>query len=337
MTVRRLSAVLAAGLLAAACTSGRPAAAGSTTTTTLPTVLTSVTPPGWVPVDFGDLQISVPSDWDVLYYYEAACSTAVTAGAVYVGEPPAGAGCGGLPSGNAVLLRPLVPGQPLLNALTVINGIETWSAVSTNPSGWRDYAVPSFGVLLSVHGPGGDAVAKTLTRAPATVALATGAPPPVPKTWKWVTGGDVRFAVPASWPTTTGNVEGPLCALGVALSSPDEVQLDSDQYVGPFASCPAALRPELTPVVPADGVVVDLHPVPGWPPSTQLGSCLQLHGLKACLYARTPTVASDRMAELDILFVEVTVPGQAGHELLEIGLAGNGMVARTILYSLRTA
>ena len=103
--------------------------------------------------------------------------------------------------------------------------------------------------------------------------------------------------------------------------------------------CMAGLRESLLAQVPTDGVVVDLHPssTAGWPPSTKLGSCLHLHGLTACIYDRTPTTASDQMAELDILFVQVTVPGHSGYELLEIGLGGNGTGARAILYSLRAA
>lgn len=92
------------------------------------------------------------------------------------------------------------------------------------------------------------------------------------------------------------------------------------------------------PPTPTDGIVVDLHPQPRfWPPSSVLGRCLHFHGVTACLYDRTPTAANDQTAELDMLLVHVTVQGHPGHELLEIGLAGNGTVARTILYSLTGA
>lgn len=116
------------------------------------------------------------------------------------------------------------------------------------------------------------------------------------------------------------------------------VVLDSDRYFGPDQALGCVLpAPTAGRFAPTEGVEVDLHPQSGWPPSTKLGTCLHLGGLTACLYGRTPTTPSDQMAELDILFVRVTVPGHAGHELLEIGLAGNGIVARTVLYSLRTA
>lgn len=133
------------------------------------------------------------------------------------------------------------------------------------------------------------------------------------------------------------NVEGPVCSRGIAVSRPESVLLDSDQFLGFAVSCIDNPHPDRTPFVPANGVVVDLHPKPGWPPSTSPGSCLPLAGITGCIYDRTPTAAGDQMAELDVLFVSVTVTGRAGHELLEIGLAGNGLVARTILYSIRAA
>ncbi|MGA3354583.1 MAG: hypothetical protein ABSD85_15580 [Acidimicrobiales bacterium] len=40
---------------------------------------------------------------------------------------------------------------------------------------------------------------------------------------------------------------------------------------------------------------------------------------------------------LQHLFLKVTVPGRSKPVYVSIGLAGNGMVARTILYSLRAA
>jgi hypothetical protein len=54
--------------------------------------------------------------------------------------------------------------------------------------------------------------------------------------------------------------------------------------------------------------------------------CLKLHGLTACP-ATSPAYS--------ILIFSVTVPGRSKPVLVSIGLAGNGMVARTILYSLK--
>jgi hypothetical protein len=54
--------------------------------------------------------------------------------------------------------------------------------------------------------------------------------------------------------------------------------------------------------------------------------CLSLHGLTACP-ATSPAYS--------IFVLKVTVPGHSKPVFVSIGLAGNGMVARTILYSLR--
>jgi hypothetical protein len=57
-------------------------------------------------------------------------------------------------------------------------------------------------------------------------------------------------------------------------------------------------------------------------------SCLALPGLTACP-ATSPAYS--------ILVLKVIVPGRSKPVYVSIGLAGNGMVARTILYSLRPA
>jgi hypothetical protein len=56
--------------------------------------------------------------------------------------------------------------------------------------------------------------------------------------------------------------------------------------------------------------------------------CLKVNGIKACP-ATSPAYS--------ILVLKVTVPGRSKPLYVSIGLAGNGMVARTILYSLRAA
>ena len=54
--------------------------------------------------------------------------------------------------------------------------------------------------------------------------------------------------------------------------------------------------------------------------------CLSIHGLKVCP-ATSPAYS--------ILVLKVNVPGRSKPVIVSIGLAGSGMVARTILYSLR--
>src|ERR1035438_9963078 len=56
--------------------------------------------------------------------------------------------------------------------------------------------------------------------------------------------------------------------------------------------------------------------------------CLDLHGLTACP-ATSPAYS--------VLVLRVTVPRRAKPVYVSIGLSGDGIVARTILYSLRAA
>jgi len=75
----------------------------------------------------------------------------------------------------------------------------------------------------------------------------------------------------------------------------------------------------------ANGVVIDpgqYGPLQGSP---DFGRCLSIHGLSVC-----PTVRS----HYGVLVLAVHIPGMAHPVAVEIGLAGNGVVARTILYSL---
>jgi hypothetical protein len=112
---------------------------------------------------------------------------------------------------------------------------------------------------------------------------------------------------------------------------PDLVVVDSDTSpIAPFLSCPAPERLRRL-EAPADGVHLDLR-LGGQGP---FDHCLQIHGVTACPEDRS--LADLMNAESDVLFVQVAVPGRAGHELLGIGLAGDGIAARTTLYSLRAA
>jgi hypothetical protein len=108
---RRAFALVAVAVLASACTGGGLSTSSTTSTTrptgpatNLGTLVASVTPPGWVPVDFGDGQVSVPVNWHVEYDVEELgdsvigdCGLPSPPGALYVGmwaplQPAPGAG-----------------------------------------------------------------------------------------------------------------------------------------------------------------------------------------------------------------------------------------------------
>ncbi len=104
------------------------------------------------------------------------------------------------------------------------------------------------------------------------------------------------------------------------------VTLSTDARPYPVLFCPYIPQ---TAQPPKDGVQVDsgLRNEPQVALSF-LTHCLKVHGLTACP-ATSPAYS--------ILVLKVTVPGRTKPVLVSIGLAGNGMVARTILYSLRAA
>jgi hypothetical protein len=56
------------------------------------------------------------------------------------------------------------------------------------------------------------------------------------------------------------------------------------------------------------------------------GTCLEINGLQVCI------ITSDQFGELTL---SVAVPGRMFPVAVEIGLAGDGCTARTILHSIR--
>ncbi|MGA2806136.1 MAG: hypothetical protein ABSF89_17415 [Acidimicrobiales bacterium] len=305
-------------------------------TTTVPTtakalsvVDVATTPAGWVPVAFGDAQVSVPAAWWVLYD-SPPCPTGSPTGDVFVNPPPGLFACpletAPAPSTTVSFGPPPSPLSTVLGHPEVINGI----LVYPYPTGPRSsYLVPSLGVEIAVDGPLGQRVLRTLTWSPRSVVLAPGSSPAIPSSWQQVTFAGLRFSAPTNWPITRTQVTpglGAICkTLGVAFAS-TTVTLSTD--VRPMLLPPCAYFPP-TPQQPENGVQVDsgLRTEPMVTLSFS-AHCLVLHGLTACP-ATSPAYS--------ILVVRVNVPGRDKPVFFSIGLAGNGMVARAILYSLRAA
>jgi hypothetical protein len=293
-----------------------------TTAKALPAVAISATPAGRVPVAFGKAQISVPAAWWVLYN-SPPCRTGSPSGEVFVDPPPGVFHCPAetAPGPNTTVSfePPRSPLSAVLGYPEVINGI----SVFPYPAGpRRSYVVPSLGVEITVDGPLGQRVLHTLTWSPRSVVLANGPAPKVPLSWRSLMFAGLRFSVPADWPvqhTTTWNLWGP-----VQITLSEAVTLDTDKTFQALP-CPA---PMPFPVIPSNGVRVDADaqgPTGSFSPG---GTCLHIGGLTACP-SRTP--------DYSILFLRVTVPGRTKPVYVSIGLAGSGMVARTILYSPREA
>jgi hypothetical protein len=295
----------------------------------LPAVDLSATPAGWVPVAFGNAQISVPAAWWVLYD-SPPCPTGSPTGEVFVNPPPGAFACpleiAPGPSTTVSFGPPRSPLSTVLGHPEVINGIFVYP-YPTGPQ--SSYLVPSLGVEITVDGPLGQRVLHTLTWSPRSVVFASGSSPVVPSSWQQVTFAGLRFSAPENWPVNRTQVTPGLGAIcgeqGVAFSD-TTVTLSTDARPLLRPPCPL-IRP--TPQQPENGVQVDsgLRTEPTVTLSLS-AHCLVLHGLTACP-ATSPAYS--------ILVLRINVPGRDKPVFVSIGLAGNGMVARTILYSLRAA
>ena len=326
MRLRALALMVLAVVLAACTSSTAP----STTTKPLPAVDFSATPAGWVPVANGNVQISVPATWSVLY--NVGCPTGLLPGEVLVN--PVAEFCAPEIAGrgpkNLVWLTLLAGLGSGYRHRSVING---FSVYDDDPG---TYFVPSLRLRVTLSGPLAQRVLHTLSRSPRTVALASGPAPAVPS-WRSVPFAGLRFSVPAVWPTTrtSGAAFGlgsPCATPGVAF--PDYVApslltygvtLDTDLYRLAAPSCPTE-----TPLnqPPMNGVQVDSGSRMNFQVALSFSTrCLHLHGLTVCP-ATSPAYS--------ILVLKVTVPGSKP-VYVSIGLAGNGLIARTILYGLKEA
>ncbi len=224
-----------------------------TTAKALPAVDLATTPAGWVPVAYGNAQISVPSTWWVLYN-SPPCPTGSPPGEVLVNPSqgifhcPTETAPG--PSTTVSFGRPTSPHSTVLGHPEVVNGISVYP-YPTGPQ--SSYLVPSLGVEITVDGPLGQRVLHTLTWSPRAVVLASGSSPAIPSSWQQVTFAGLRFSAPANWPINQNQVTpglGDICReQGVAFVG-TTVTLSTD--VRPMLLPPCAYFPP-TPLQPETG------------------------------------------------------------------------------------
>jgi hypothetical protein len=336
--IRKLAAVATGCLVAlvlADCTSA-PTVSPTTTTKPLPAIDLSATPAGWVPVAYGDAQVSVPASFSVYYTGENTCGSYLPTSSLFIG-PNTGvsAPCDvarARPNRTVVRVVPAngVPSPYDKEKPVTINGFLAFPA----PAGrGLDYYVPLLGVEASATGPMASRVLATLTHSPRAVVLASGPAPATPSDWKTLTFQGLAFAAPSSWPVT--RTSGAAFGLGMPCATPGVafpnlaaylVTLDTDTHFLPPDACPSG-----TPLnqPPTDGVQVDSGSRVNFRVALSFSThCLKLHGLTACP-ATSPAYS--------ILVLKVTVPRRSKPVYVSIGLAGSGTVARTILYSLWAA
>jgi hypothetical protein len=322
-TMRRLAAamVVVLGLALAVSTTCQ----ASVTTKRLAARDVSTTPTGWVPVAYGNAQISVPATWSV-HYRSFKCPSGNEPGEVFVNPLPGYPPCPRplkMPM-TVALQAPATPRPPKdYGPKQAINGITVYGETS---HGAGDYLVPSLGVEVMFQGSLGSRVLHSLARSPRTVVLANGPEPSVPPSWRTMTFGGVRVSVPPAWRVERESVYVLSCVSPQATFGAPEVVLDTDARLS-APGCPIIIPPQPSP--PSNGLRIDSGP--SFPAATMRFTsthCVNLHGLTACP-ATSPAYS--------ILVLEITVPGHSKAVHVSIGLAGDGMVARTVLYSLRAA
>jgi hypothetical protein len=281
---------------------------------------------GWVPVAYGKAQVSVPASFSVAYPGQAPfCGPVSPPGELFIAPTATaetGSGCPAAARSTLVSLVPTreVPPNCANEQPIILNGVPVYRGLTDDSLLSYTYHAPSLGVEVTAHGPLARRVVGTLMSSPRVKALAPSPAPSVPPSWRFLSFAGLRFSVPANWPverTETWNLCGP-----VDIVSAQGVTLDTDKTFLALP-CPAPLP---FPVMPSDGMRVDSGAQGPTGSFSAGGACLHIGGLTAC-----PSSTPD----YSVLLLRATVPGRAKPVFVSIGLAGSGMVARTILYSLR--
>jgi hypothetical protein len=271
-------------------------------------------PAGWLPVSFGNAQISVPPSWTLVTAGAAGCGS--QAGVVVLGSGmwcPASMNDPPRPDTSVVSIRTLgtteAGGHPLFST----HGIRVYG-VGLTPV----YVVPALDVEISESGPLQPQVLHTLTYSPRAVALGPG-PRSVPRRgWRSISYAGLGLTVPPSWPVRRYRnapscadwVELPLSGVTLAAKSPLPV------------SCP--LPPSAyEPAPQTQGLEVDDF----WSGS-RLSVCAgprRIGGVRVCV---------DPSPAYGILVAEVFPPDHRP-VTVQIGMAGDGTTGRAVLQSLR--
>jgi hypothetical protein len=295
------------------------------TLTRLPNLTTVTTPSGWVPVAFGDAQVSVPPNWAVMTH--AWCGGRLPP-IIQLGSVIFSLGCSSAPAPPTVTITPLasVPAryrherQIILNGIAVLKAPRAGTAISA-------FFVPSLHVTVSATSAQGERVLETLTASPRSVVLAAGPAPAVPSSWKKLSFQGLAFAAPAEWPVEHTSayywfLSQTMCPGMVSKHVTPLVILSTDRS---SATC---FMTASSPPTPRDGL--EIASEPRKPTVKALAPVFSTR----CFYLKDLRVCPATSPAYSILVLRVTVPGRSTPAIVSIGLAGDGMTARTILYSM---
>jgi hypothetical protein len=283
----------------------------------LPSVDRAVTPFGWVPVDYGDLQLSVPTTWGRITEGTESCGP-------WTGVVTLGSGEWCPPSMNTQQTEPPTVAIRTVDSPNVrdegspghINGLAVYA-----PGLPGYFIVPKLHASLLLAGQVPPQLLKSLTYSPRAVVLTAGPSPTVPSDWRRISYGGIRFAVPKTW-SVRHLAFAPPCASNIVLPVAGVV-LTAEQ--APPVGCPMVFG-ELNPVPQVAGVEVDDFQLPGAsvPARSQCVGPAEVNGLMVCVNA------SPAYGEL------VAQVWSSGHlpVTVKIGLSGGGLTDRSVFYSM---
>jgi hypothetical protein len=154
------------------------------------------------------------------------------------------------------------------------------------------------------------------------VALEPGLSPPVPPSWRWVSFAKLRFAIPKSWPDTRSS-HAPSCSTDIVLARTGVTLATSPALP---LRCPFPVAEE-RPVPQVAGIEVDDFQLPGTalPPASSCVGPRVINGLNTCV---------DTVPASGLLVAQIWRAGSPPITV-KIGMAGDGIVGRTVLHSIR--
>jgi hypothetical protein len=324
--------------------------ASSTRSHNLRTVSESVdaalTPTGWVHVDYKDVQISVPASWA---FATSDCPRfGLNGGEVFLqGVAPTNKPCPVPLSSLTIGSMDDMATSKLPRYSEDVNSIKVYFPDGRpNANASTDALLPTLGVKMTLVALSlNSRILHTLTYSPRAVALATGTPPTVPSSWHTVTFAGLSIAVPSDWPVTGQDDWGSPTGVPTNLTFAD---LATSANTGTIVTKPTVILDGGTDNLYDEcfNCSSPIHDAPGWD-TTPISGLLVDSGTvepslddvpsrSSCLHLKNVTVCPTANDVYGVLVLSVDFDGSTPVPV-EIGLAGNGMVARTILYSIHTS
>jgi hypothetical protein len=299
----------------------------------------AATPLNWSPITYGNVQISVPSDWIV--YAGGNCSGS---NGIVLAVPADLSGCMDASSEASIgnFVPPVGAGEPYsLKSNGTVNGIPVALQQGTRGSSVE----VALSMSVEARGPLAAEILGTLTYAPdfavlnspdsvsrgTRVSVSNVAPP---ASWRTVTFGGISFRTPESWTIERQSAWG---GCPYPDMQPNVIELSTARSSNDY-SCPV-IALDAQGWAPTAGVVVGAGPAlfGGSIPNTAGDHCINLNGLRVCVLPVPLDGGLSPDVHLNMLTALVFHENQSRPDEVELGLSGSGQVADAIFDSIRIA